>query len=117
MPLPFCDFDSFFFVFCHPTTQTYLCHKLKSIEYVSSFEYTTREPDVHIPDPGHRPHDERRQRGHRDGATSGIDYWIYGHSHRNIDKTIGTTHCLCNQFGYVSHNEHLTFDRTKIIEI
>jgi len=22
-------------------------------------------------------------------ATSGIDYWIYSHSHRNIDKTIG----------------------------
>ena len=27
-------------------------------------------------------------------ATSGIDYWIYGHSHRNIDKTIGTTRCV-----------------------
>lgn len=50
-------------------------------------------------------------------ATSGIDYWIYGHSHRNIDKTIGTTHCLCNQFGYVSHNEHITFDRGKVIEV
>ena len=50
-------------------------------------------------------------------AGSGIDYWIYGHSHRNIDKTIGTTRCLCNQFGYVSHNEHLTFDRSKNIEI
>ena len=35
MPLPFCDFDSFFFVFCHPATQTYLCHELKSIEYMS----------------------------------------------------------------------------------
>ncbi len=22
-------------------------------------------------------------------ATSGIDYWIYSHSHRNIGKTIG----------------------------
>ena len=50
-------------------------------------------------------------------ATSGIDYWIYGHSHRNIDKTIGTTRCLCNQFGYVSHNEHLPFDRGKVIEV
>jgi predicted phosphodiesterase len=50
-------------------------------------------------------------------ATSGIDYWIYGHSHRNIDKTIGTTHCVCNQFGYAFHNEHLTFDRNKIIEV
>ena len=50
-------------------------------------------------------------------VTSGIDYWIYGHYHRNIDKTIGTTHCLCNQFGYVSHNEHLPFDRGKVIEM
>ena len=50
-------------------------------------------------------------------ADSGINYWIYGHSHRNIDKIIGTTHCLCNQFGYVSHSEHLTFDRGKIIEV
>lgn len=50
-------------------------------------------------------------------ATSGIDYWIYGHSHRNIDKTIGTTRCICNQFGYAFHNEHLTFDGNKCIEI
>lgn len=50
-------------------------------------------------------------------ATSGIDYWIYGHSHRNIDKIIGTTSCVCNQFGYAFHNEHLTFDGSKYIEI
>ena len=50
-------------------------------------------------------------------ATNGINYWIYGHSHCNIDQTIGTTRCLCNQFGYVSHNEHLTFDRGKVIEL
>lgn len=42
---------------------------------------------------------------------SNIDYWIYGHSHRNIEKTIGKTHCLCNQLGYVFANEHLTFNR------
>lgn len=48
---------------------------------------------------------------------SGIDYWIYGHSHRNIDKTIGKTHCVCNQFGYAFHNEDSTFDRSKVIEI
>jgi predicted phosphodiesterase len=50
-------------------------------------------------------------------ATCGIDYWIYGHSHRNIDKIIGTTSCVCNQFGYAFHNEHLTFDGSKYIEI
>lgn len=50
-------------------------------------------------------------------TSSNIDYWIYGHSHRNIDKTIGTTQCVCNQFGYASHNEHLTFNREKVIEL
>ena len=50
-------------------------------------------------------------------ATSGIDYWIYGHSHRNIDKTIGSTRCVCNQFGYAFHNENLTFDINKYIKL
>lgn len=49
--------------------------------------------------------------------SSGIDYWIYGHSHRNINKTIGTTRCVCNQFGYAFHNEHLTYDREKVIDL
>ena len=39
-------------------------------------------------------------------AGSGIDYWIYGHSHRNIDVRIGSTLILSNQLGYVSHGEH-----------
>lgn len=47
---------------------------------------------------------------------SGIDYWIYGHSHRNIDKIIGKTHCVSNQFGYAFHNEHVSFNRKKFIE-
>ena len=38
-------------------------------------------------------------------ADSGIDYWIYGHSHRNIDAKIGNTQILSNQFGYLSHGE------------
>ena len=41
---------------------------------------------------------------------SEIDYWIYGHSHRNICKSIGKTQCICNQLGYVFANEHLTFN-------
>jgi hypothetical protein len=48
---------------------------------------------------------------------SGIDFWIYGHSHRNIEKTIGKTHCICNQFGYAFHNEHLTFNEGRYIEV
>ena len=46
-----------------------------------------------------------------------IDYWIYGHSHRNIDKIIGNTKCVSNQFGYVFQNEHLSFNPNAIIEI
>jgi len=38
-------------------------------------------------------------------ADSDIDYWIYGHSHRNIDAIIGKTQILSNQFGYLSHGE------------
>ena len=49
--------------------------------------------------------------------SSPIEYWIYGHSHRNIDKVIGQTLCVSNQLGYVSHNEHRTFDPEKMIEI
>ncbi|GHT74763.1 metallophosphatase [Bacteroidia bacterium] len=50
-------------------------------------------------------------------ADSPIDIWIYGHSHRNIDKTIGNTKCVSNQLGYVSHNEHIDFDSGKVITI
>lgn len=49
--------------------------------------------------------------------TCGIDYWIYGHSHRNIETTIGKTECVCNQLGYVSHHENVGFDRGKCILI
>lgn len=49
--------------------------------------------------------------------TSPITYWIYGHSHRNIDKQIGNTQCVSNQLGYVFHNEHLSFDPEKVIEV
>ena len=48
---------------------------------------------------------------------SGIDYWIYGHSHYNKDIIIGNTHCVSNQLGYVSHKEHQTFDPFKYIEV
>ena len=46
-----------------------------------------------------------------------IEYWIYGHSHRNIDKIIGKTRCVTNQLVYISHNEHLMFDLGKMIEV
>ncbi len=52
-------------------------------------------------------------------ADSDIDYWIYGHSHRNIDGHIGKTKVISNQLGYISHGEYLTngFSRSRFIEI
>ncbi len=50
-------------------------------------------------------------------ADSGIDYWIYGHTHYNVDAAIGQTKCVCNQLGYVFHNEHKEFKKGKAIEI
>ena len=41
-----------------------------------------------------------------------IDYWIYGHSHRNMPEIdINGTKMLCNQLGYVQSGEHSTFNR------
>ena len=48
-----------------------------------------------------------------------IDYWIYGHSHRNIKAQIGETLIMSNQLGYVSDNEHLKngFNPSAMIEV
>jgi hypothetical protein len=50
-------------------------------------------------------------------ASSPIEYWIYGHSHRNIDKVLGKTKCVSNQLGYVFLNEHHSFDVGKVIKV
>lgn len=50
-------------------------------------------------------------------AGSRIEYWIYGHSHRNIDRIIGNTKCVSNQLGYVFQNEHIGFRPDAVIEI
>lgn len=43
--------------------------------------------------------------------TSGVDYWIYGHTHYTggSGTKMGNTTLLCNQLGYVFQNEHLDF--------
>ena len=47
-----------------------------------------------------------------------IDYWIYGHSHRNkADFNIGNTTMVTNQMGYTVLNEHNSFSYEKVIEI
>lgn len=52
-------------------------------------------------------------------ADSGIDYWIYGHSHRNINAQIGKTKITSNQLGYISQGEHFAngFESKKMIEV
>lgn len=45
-------------------------------------------------------------------AACEADYWVYGHSHRNINMQIGTTRCLSNQLGYVQLGEGMDFDHT-----
>ncbi len=52
-------------------------------------------------------------------AHSDIDYWIYGHSHRNIDAQIGKTQILSNQLGYVHQSEqlHNGFSPSRHIEL
>jgi len=47
----------------------------------------------------------------------GAKYWIYGHSHRNINIVIGKTSCLCNQVGYISDEEEETFNHEANIDL
>ena len=49
--------------------------------------------------------------------TCGAKYWIFGHSHRNIDKKIGETNCLSNQLGYLMAGENKTFNNEKHITL
>jgi len=47
-----------------------------------------------------------------------IDYWIYGHSHRNIpDIEIEGTKLVTNQYGYIAMDEQDGFEETKIIQL
>ncbi len=47
-----------------------------------------------------------------------INYWVYGHSHRNKkDFSIGNTRMVTNQFGYVNWAEHLSFNYERTISL
>lgn len=39
-------------------------------------------------------------------ASSDIDLWVYGHSHRSIERVIGNTRMASNQVGYVVYGEY-----------
>jgi Icc-related predicted phosphoesterase len=46
------------------------------------------------------------------------DYWIYGHSHRNIPEfQIGKTKMITNQIGYIQYDEQKQFKRDACFEI
>jgi hypothetical protein len=50
--------------------------------------------------------------------SSGIDYWIYGHTHANTsDFEVGKTRMLTNQLGYIEYNEHQDFDMVRTITV
>ena len=38
--------------------------------------------------------------------TSGVDLWVYEHSHRSISRKIGSTLVVSNQIGYVVYGEY-----------
>lgn len=46
-----------------------------------------------------------------------IDYWIYGHTHKNIDAELYGTKIVSNQLGYTFYDEHETFNPEKFLEI
>lgn len=47
-----------------------------------------------------------------------IDYWVYGHSHTNINCRVFNTEVVCNQLGYVEHNGQMAgFRLDKYFEI
>jgi len=50
---------------------------------------------------------------------SGVDYWIYGHTHYagGSGIVIGSTRLLCNQLGYVSDNAHQGFSPDAVFEV
>jgi len=53
-------------------------------------------------------------------AESRIDVWVWitGHSHVNIDATIGNTRIVSNQMGYVYYGElQQNFKGNKFIEL
>lgn len=51
-------------------------------------------------------------------ADSRIDYWIYGHSHANIDAVINSTKIVTNQLGYLLDGMRADgFSKSRFIEL
>ncbi len=80
----------------------------------------------HVPTPDHYPEEYRGSVLNEAFVvalnvfinSSKIDYWIYGHHHRNIPPfRIGNTNLLTNQLGYVKKEEHSGFKTDYTIDI
>lgn len=51
-------------------------------------------------------------------ADSGIDLWVYGHSHRSIETVIGHTRMASNQVGYVAYGENArSFSGDRVVDL
>lgn len=50
-------------------------------------------------------------------ADNPINYWIFGHSHADVEGTIGQTQFLSNQLGYLELGEGKTFSPAKVIKL
>ena len=43
--------------------------------------------------------------------------WLHGHTHANVDATVGATRIVCNPFGYVRIEENASFDQRLTISL
>jgi len=47
-----------------------------------------------------------------------IDYWVFGHHHSNIPEfSVGSTHLVTNQLGYVKRHENKDFKLDACFEV
>ena len=46
-----------------------------------------------------------------------IDYWVYGHTHRNVDAEINSTKVVTNQLGYLDNGEGKGYSDSKFFTI
>lgn len=43
--------------------------------------------------------------------------WIHGHTHDSKDYMLGSTHIICNPFGYAGHEENREFNDRLVLEL
>lgn len=95
-------------------------------ELAESYEGETLVATHHVPTFYHYPEEYRRDIISEAFAAelydliaeSNVNYWFYGHHHRNIQPfSIGRTQMLTNQLGYIRQVEHYSFEYDKVIDV